>query len=153
MKDYKIEIITICIFIAFVSFATGYFLGRRNLGDSFTIDTVISSGAESPAASVDTAPEAGASQAAAKTEVSPAQAEAASGQTAALSGDKAGDKININTADAKELESLPKIGEVLAQRIIEYRLQNGKFNSIDEIKEVKGIGDSIFSAVKDLIAV
>lgn len=62
-------------------------------------------------------------------------------------------KININTASAKELESLPGIGPVLAQRIVDYRAQKGGFKNIEEIKEVSGIGDKRFEAIKDLITV
>ncbi len=62
-----------------------------------------------------------------------------------------GDKVNINTADAERLISLKGIGPALAQRIIEYREQNGAFKSIDEIKNVRGIGDKKFDAFKDKI--
>lgn len=63
------------------------------------------------------------------------------------------DIININTADADQLIKLKGIGPALAQRIIEYREQNGAFNSIDEIKNVRGIGDKKFSDIKDKIAI
>lgn len=62
-------------------------------------------------------------------------------------------KININTASAKELESLPGIGPVLAQRIVDYRAQKGGFKTIEEIMEVSGIGEKRFEAIKDLITV
>lgn len=62
-------------------------------------------------------------------------------------------KININTASAKELESLPGIGPVLAQRIVDYRTQKGGFQTIEEIMEVSGIGEKKFQAIKDLITV
>ena len=61
--------------------------------------------------------------------------------------------ININTASKEELETLPGIGEVLSQRIIDYRRTNGYFKSIEEIKEVSGIGEKKFEAIKDLITV
>lgn len=61
--------------------------------------------------------------------------------------------ININTASQAELESLPYIGPSLAQRIIEYREQNGPFKSIEDIQKVKGIGPAIFAKIKDLITV
>ena len=61
--------------------------------------------------------------------------------------------VNINTADLNQLCELPQIGEVLAQRIIDYREQNGAFNAIDDIKQVKGIGDVIFADISSLITV
>lgn len=63
------------------------------------------------------------------------------------------DKININTAGIAELDSLPGIGEAYAKRIIEYRETNGLFKSIEEIKNVSGIGEKRFEAIKDLITV
>ncbi len=60
--------------------------------------------------------------------------------------------ININTASEDSLMSLPGIGEVYAKRIIEYR--NAKrFNSIEEIKNIQGIGDKTFDKLKDLITI
>lgn len=62
--------------------------------------------------------------------------------------------ININTASAEELEeNLPKVGNVIAARIIDYREFHGGFKSIDEITEVSGIGDKIFEEIKDKICV
>jgi competence protein ComEA len=62
-------------------------------------------------------------------------------------------KININKASQTELETLPGIGASLATRIIEYRDKSGKFGSIEDIKNVNGIGDSKFENIKDLICV
>lgn len=63
-------------------------------------------------------------------------------------------KLNINTATADELdEKLSGIGPVIAKRIIEYRNSVGKFNSIEEIKNVSGIGDKTFENFKDMICV
>lgn len=63
------------------------------------------------------------------------------------------DLVNINTADAEKLATLKGIGPALAQRIIDYREQNGAFKTIDEIKNVRGIGDKKFAAFKDKITV
>lgn len=63
------------------------------------------------------------------------------------------DKININTATALELTTLPGIGDVLAARIVAYREENGAFQSIDEIDNVEGIGDARFEQIKDYITV
>lgn len=64
-----------------------------------------------------------------------------------------GKKININTASATELEALPGIGPVLAQRIVDYRQASGPFRKPEDIKDVKGIGDSTFERIKELIIV
>ena len=61
--------------------------------------------------------------------------------------------ININTASQAELETLPRIGPAIAQRIIDYRTINSPFTSIEQIKNVKGIGDATFEAIKDYITV
>lgn len=60
-------------------------------------------------------------------------------------------KININTCTKESLISLPGIGEVTAEKIINYREENS-FNTIEDIKNVSGIGDKKFEAIKDLIA-
>ena len=61
--------------------------------------------------------------------------------------------ININTANKEELMNLNGIGESKAQNIINYRVDNGDFKSIEDIKNVKGIGDSIFEKIKNDICV
>ncbi len=62
-------------------------------------------------------------------------------------------KININTANANILQTLPGIGPVLSERILEYRNQNGLFGIIDDIKDVSGIAEKKFEGIKDLICV
>jgi competence protein ComEA len=61
--------------------------------------------------------------------------------------------VNINTADALELESLPGIGPTLAQSIIEYRSRHGPFLRIEDITEVPGIGPATLEHLRDLITV
>lgn len=62
-------------------------------------------------------------------------------------------KVNINTALQTELETLPGIGPSIATKIITYRKENGGFKTIEDIKEVSGIGESKFNNIKDLITV
>jgi len=62
-------------------------------------------------------------------------------------------KINLNTATLAELDTLPGIGPAIAQRIIEYRQQNGAFTKLEDIKKVRGIGDAMFEQIKELITV
>lgn len=72
----------------------------------------------------------------------------------ALAAQKASTKkININTASSAELQELPRIGEKVAQRIIDFRKTNGKFKKIEEIMKVRGIGEKVFKQIRDRITV
>lgn len=62
-------------------------------------------------------------------------------------------QININTATIEELDKLPGVGEATANKIVSHRNDNGEFKSIEEIKNVNGIGDKKFEAMKELICV
>ncbi len=62
-------------------------------------------------------------------------------------------KININTASAEELQTLPKIGQTLAQRIIDYRTAHGPFATLGDLSKVSGIGEGILEAILDKITV
>lgn len=61
--------------------------------------------------------------------------------------------VNINTATTKELLSITGIGESKASNVIKYREENGNFSSIEDIKNVSGIGDSLFEKIKKYITV
>ena len=61
--------------------------------------------------------------------------------------------ININTASAAELRTLPGIGETKANQIVSFREANGKFSSIEDIKNVSGIGEGIFNQINMLIKI
>jgi competence protein ComEA len=73
------------------------------------------------------------------------------GTAAAASGPAA--LVNINTASLEELDALDGVGPSTAQKIVDYRTANGGFKTIDEIKEVPGIGDAKFAAMQDSITV
>ncbi len=62
-------------------------------------------------------------------------------------------KVNINTADAATLQTIPGIGPSKADRIIEYRESEGKFNEIDDIKNISAIGNKTFESIKEYITV
>lgn len=76
------------------------------------------------------------------------------GIPAVQTGGEAGtEKININTADENQLQTLTGIGPAKAQKIIEYREANGGFKSIEEIMNVSGIGEKTFENIKENICV
>lgn len=62
-------------------------------------------------------------------------------------------KVNINQAGQEELQELPGIGPALAMQIIEYRNTNGKFSKIEDLQNVKGIGDAKFNNIKEYVTV
>jgi competence protein ComEA len=62
-------------------------------------------------------------------------------------------KIDINRAEPWLLEALPGIGEILAQRILDYRSENGPFRRIEDLLQVSGIGEATFENIKDLLTV
>jgi competence protein ComEA len=63
----------------------------------------------------------------------------------------AGGKININTADATVLESLPRVGPAMAKRIIDWRTKNGRFSALEDLMSVTGVGEKTFDSLKDLV--
>jgi competence protein ComEA len=77
----------------------------------------------------------------------------AEGSTTIGAADATTARINVNTADAAELEELPGIGEVLSQAIIDHREEFGPFSTVDELEDVSGIGPSILADVRDLVTV
>jgi competence protein ComEA len=64
-----------------------------------------------------------------------------------------GGKVNINTASAAELETLPGIGPALAQRIVDYRTQHGPFRTVRDLMKVTGIGEKKFAAIEEHVTV
>lgn len=69
------------------------------------------------------------------------------------SGNGSDSRVNINTASEEELTAISGIGQKKARAIVEYRSQNGAFSSIDEIKNVNGIGDALYEKIKDSICI
>ena len=63
------------------------------------------------------------------------------------------EKINLNTATAEQLQTLPGVGPSIAKRILDHRAKNGKFNKVEEILNVKGIGEKKFQKMKDRLVV
>jgi competence protein ComEA len=65
----------------------------------------------------------------------------------------AGGKVNLNTADLTTLETLPRVGPAMAQRIIDWRTANGRFTAVEDLMSVTGVGDKTFEQLKKLVTV
>ena len=79
-----------------------------------------------------------------------AQAKAGSGSKARAT---AANPVNLNSASAAQLQTLPGVGASAAQRIVDYRQKNGSFKKVEELMNVKGIGEKSFLKLKPLITV
>lgn len=62
-------------------------------------------------------------------------------------------RVNLNTADAAALDTLPRVGPAIAERIIAWREANGRFTSVDDLLSVPGIGEKMLAGLKDLVTV
>ncbi|KNX39243.1 competence protein ComEA [Luteipulveratus halotolerans] len=85
----------------------------------------------------------------------PAVADGAAPASGAPAGDGGGASgpVDLNTADAGALDALPGVGPVIAARIVQWRTDNGRFTSVDELTEVSGIGDKLMAQLRPLVRV
>lgn len=121
----KLSVILPVITALFAGLTLGLFLGRNPAGGSVTVSV--------PARQVSAA-------VSAETQAEPSL------QAASL-------PVNINTADAAELAALPGIGEVLAQRILDYRRVHGVFSAVEQLTNVEGIGEGKLETILELITI
>ena len=149
-KLHRTEIAIVALTLAFICFTAGYFVGRANSSNVITVASqAVSAPPDSPSASpgpseISAAPSPTQNGADGSAPPSPTP------ESASPSGAASG-LIDINTASIDQLCDLPGIGQVLAQRIIDYRQKSGGFQSISELMNVTGIGDAKYAAIKDLI--
>lgn len=85
--------------------------------------------------------------------ISPSSVAQAAGAPSPRSSSSSGGRINLNTADAALLETLPGIGPVLAQRIIDHREQMGPFESVDDLEAINGISARLVDELRPLVTV
>ena len=169
MRLRRLEIVVIGVTLAFALFMGGFFTGRSwsavnivpvaasdesfNAGNTGNVTVQIpdTTSQSDSAAGVPGAANTGASQTddTGATNETPSPA----GQET-IGVPRGGDgRININLASQSELTDLPGIGSVLATRIIDYRRQHGDFLKVEDLRNVSGIGEKRFEAIKDKITV
>lgn len=161
MQAQKQKICLTAITCLTIGLALGWFLRGAAYHDMILIETeksaVLSPGAEvtpeksTPLPSLRNTP--GETSAPINTNIASASlveddAEAVHSDAEAPSG-----RINLNSASAIELQMIPGIGEVLSQRIIDYRDANGGFQTVQELMEIKGIGEKTFAKIADYVEV
>lgn len=76
-----------------------------------------------------------------------------SAQDAAAAAPRPGPQVNINAATAEQLEELPGVGPKMAARIVEYRQKNGGFKKVEDLMNVRGLGEKNFLKLKPFITV
>ncbi|WP_454118950.1 helix-hairpin-helix domain-containing protein [Microbacterium lacticum] len=81
------------------------------------------------------------------------EAPPASGGGATDGGVASDGRVNLNTADVAALDTLPRVGPAIAQRIIDWREANGAFTSVDDLLAVPGIGEKMLASIRDLVTV
>ncbi len=86
-------------------------------------------------------------------ELPPAGSGGAGGGSSGGGAGSSGALVNLNTADAAALETLPRVGPATAQKILDYREANGPFTQTDDLLGVTGIGEATFAGLKDLVTV
>ncbi len=180
MKEIKTGTALLMIAIAFVIFCTGLYVGKQSNANSFVIRTekeavqTHTEKAEQSTVKQTTEKENARSQQPTTTEPPQTQSpttnqlqesqtqlpstteqpqeepQESNSEPATVQKDT---RINVNTATHSELMELPGIGETLAQRIIDYRTSMGPFDRVDDLQEVRGIGEKTMDKIRDLITV
>ena len=178
MRLRRFEFAVIALTLSFACFMGGYFVGRRGAVSIVTVSSqngeasVLGAGASLGGGGGSALPGAGSESGSAAAADAQADASEETGGGKSAGGDEAGSKtepveeaapasaqavvdgrININVASQSELTDLPGIGNVLAGRIVDYRHQHGPFSRIEDIRNVSGIGEKRFEAIRDRITV
>ena len=148
MRLRGLELLVIGLTLAFACFIGGYFTGR--ITSAVNIVPIVSQQLEMQQPSVVAEQVSGAAESA-QAKI-PEQSEKEIAAPAGSPRDSDG-RININSATKSELMDLPGIGSVLAERITDYRKSKGLFTKIEDIRNVSGIGEKRFEAIKDKITV
>lgn len=142
MKMSKAEGIAVLLTVLLLSLALGFYVGRSTVKGAVVIEAAEP---ETISALESVAP--------AESQTTP---EVVSAREASVIPEKPEEPeypLDINAATVEDLDELPKIGPVLAQRIVDYRTANGDFQFVEELMNVEGIGEGIFEKIKEFVEV
>ena len=140
MKQRRVELALAALTALFAAFCLGFFLGRNTVPQTITTET------ERPQTQTAALPAAQPEEQTVQTE-QPEQSEQAEEPV------QSGQPVNINAASAETLDTLPGIGPVLAQRIVDWRAQYGAFSSVEQLTDVPGIGEAKLEKIRAMITV
>lgn len=159
MLDKRIVSLVLVAAAVVISFVLGFFLGGLHADPGQPIQIVMkatgesvsqSIGSELPFLPAEAEPSAPAPTSAATTAV-PAPSAAPSEPSQPSAEAETSALVNLNTAGLEELMTLPGIGKTRAQSILTYREQHGPFLSLEQVKEISGIGDGILNKIRDYV--
>lgn len=153
MKKIKVEWLLLAISLFFLALTGGITIGQRMTGGELRITTANASVAQSSELTGGNRPTAAppSDEAAAPTKAALPSETATPSETAAPPA--SGARIDLNSAAKETLMTLPGIGEVLAQRIVDYRAAHGAFHSVSELMQIEGIGEKRYNAILEFITV
>ena len=137
LEKHRFELILLALTVTICAFTAGYYIGRNSSSASRLVESGATVFLEEDAAAEPKEDPAEDPQPAAPPEPS-------------TTSEK---KLNLNTATAEQLATLPGIGETLAQRIIAYREEYGEFVSIEELESVRGIGQKTLENLREFVTV
>ena len=136
MKLTKLERAALLITLVLVVFVAGFFVGRKTMPGEFSLSQMEPAApSTSPSMDADT------------------DTDTNTDMDTPEPSRQADEILDLNAATREQLEALPGIGQVMAQRILDYREESGGFHSVEELKNVSGIGDKTYEALKDLVKV
>ena len=142
----------LCILAALAAcFSAAFYLGKSSVTELPSVETQIQPNEQDADALLQEKPEE--EDEASRQESAGEKTEAPPEPDEQGEGDETVFPLNLNTADAQELMQLPGIGEVIAERILDYREENGRFVTAEQVMDVKGIGEKTWEKIKDLISV
>lgn len=124
-------------------FSVGFFLGRRTVPFEIAAE----------AAEANAAPAAVAAESAQREEAQASVSDSSPDSAAQENQEAAPLRIDLNTATKEELMQLPRVGEVLAERILAYRAQYGRFSACEQLMDVEGIGEGTYEKLREYIYV